>query len=70
MADLMLRSDIDRRQFVAELALSVLGSWYVNYEAFQSHKNAGMRRHALHSKCRGLVCHDRTIIKAEALING
>lgn len=57
-------------KFVTDIALSMLDSWYVTYEAYRSHRYGDMRRLALKSKCCGIVYHDRTLIQAEALING
>lgn len=55
--------------FVKEVALSVLDSWYVTFDAFKSHRHGDMRRLALKSKCIGIVGHDRTLIVAERCIS-
>lgn len=59
-----------RRVFVTGIALSMLGQWYSTWEGFKVHRDGTIRRLALHSKARGLVCHDRALTKAEEVING
>ena len=57
-------------KFATDVALAMLDSWYVTYEAYRAHRHGDMRRQAIKSKCCGIVYHDRTLIGAEALING
>ena len=59
-----------RRIFVIEIALSMLEQWYSTWEGFKEHRDGTIRRLALHAKTRGLVCHDRYLLKAEGAING
>lgn len=59
-----------RRVFVTEIALSMLEQWYTTWEGFKDHRNGDIRRLALHSKARGLVCHDRALAKAEVAFHG
>lgn len=59
-----------RRVFVTEIALSMLEQWYTTWECFRGHRDAEIRRLALHSKARGLVCHDRALAKAEVAFHG
>lgn len=54
-----------RRIFVIEIALSMLEQWYSTWEGFKEHRYGTIRRLALHSKARGLVYHDRCLIKSE-----
>lgn len=44
-------------------ALSVLGGWYLSWDFYSSSRNTSLRSHALYSKARGLVEHDRALIK-------
>ncbi|UNY42255.1 hypothetical protein PP918_gp47 [Pseudomonas phage UFJF_PfDIW6] len=54
-----------RRIFFIEIALSMLEQWYSTWEGFKEHRDGTIRRLALHSKARGLVYHDRCLIKSE-----
>lgn len=60
----------NRRLLIIQIALSMLEQWYSTWDGFKSHQDGGIRRLALHSKARGLVCHDRALLKAEAAFNG
>lgn len=59
-----------RRLLIIQIALSILGQWYTTWEGFKDHRDAEIRRLALHSKARGLVCHDRALAKAEEALHG
>lgn len=59
-----------RRIFVTEIALSMLEQWYMTWEGFKDNRDGDIRRLALHSKVRGLVCHDRALAKAEVAFHG
>ena len=58
-----------RRILVTEIALSMLEQWYSTWEEFKENRDGTIRRLALHSKARGLVCHDRCLIKSEAALH-
>jgi hypothetical protein len=58
-----------RRVFVTEIALLMLEQWYSTWDAFNGHSHGSIRRRALSSKARGLVCHDRILAKAEVAFN-
>ncbi|CAN2983273.1 MULTISPECIES: hypothetical protein [Pseudomonas] len=58
-----------RRIFFIEIALSMLEQWYSTWEGFKEHRDGTIRRLALHSKARGLVYHDRCLLKAEGALN-
>lgn len=60
----------NRRLLIIQIALSMLEQWYSTWEGFKAHQDGGIRRLALHAKARGLVCHDRALLKAEAAFNG
>ncbi|MFT8234773.1 hypothetical protein ACLNBI_24905 [Pseudomonas guariconensis] len=60
----------NRRLLIIQVALSMLEQWYSTWEGFKGHHDGGIRRLALHSKARGLVYHDRALLKAEDAFNG
>lgn len=45
-------------------ALSVLGGWYVSWDFYSSSPCTGRRSYALYAKARGLIGHDRALIKS------
>ncbi|RNF66510.1 hypothetical protein EFJ98_24530 [Pseudomonas putida] len=45
-------------------ALSVLGGWYVSWDFYSSSPCTGRRSFALYAKARGLIEHDRALIKS------
>ncbi|GLO44184.1 hypothetical protein [Pseudomonas putida] len=51
-------------------ALSVLGGWYLSWEFYSSSAYPALRAHALYSKARGLVEHDRALIKSMDRLEG
>ncbi|KXK72111.1 hypothetical protein BC89_03470 [Pseudomonas monteilii] len=55
--DLLFRMQVNN-------ALSVLGGWYLSWEFYSSSAYPALRAHALYSKARGLVEHDRAHIKS------
>lgn len=59
-----------RRLLIIQISLSMLEQWYTTWEGFKDHRNGDIRRLALHSKARGLVCHDRALAKAEVAFHG
>lgn len=63
MRDLLIRMQVNA-------ALTILGSWYITWELCSSSPYAGLRAHALYSKARGLVEHDRALYKAMARLEG
>ncbi|MBF8720479.1 hypothetical protein [Pseudomonas guariconensis] len=52
-----------RRLLIIQIAISMLEQWYSTWEGFKSHHDGGIRRLALCSKARGLVYHDRALLK-------
>lgn len=63
MRDLLIRMQVNN-------ALAVLAGWYVSWEFYSSSPYAGLRAHALYSKARGLVEHDRALCKAMERLEG
>ncbi|MFG0461536.1 hypothetical protein ACF8GG_19725 [Pseudomonas sp. yb_1] len=57
--DLQIRTQVGN-------ALAVLGGWYLSWDFYSSSPYTGLRAHALYSKARGLVEHDRALSKAMA----
>lgn len=57
MRDLLIKMQVNA-------ALTILGSWYINWELCSSSPYPALRAHALYSKARGLVEHDRALRKA------
>lgn len=55
---------------VTEIALSMLSQWLATWEQFKGHRSGEIRRIALKGKCRGLVCHDRLLMRCTEVING
>jgi len=55
--DLLIRMQVNN-------ALAVLGGWYLTWEFYSSSAYPALRAHALYSKARGLVEHDRALIKS------
>lgn len=55
--DLLFRMQVNN-------ALSVFGGWYLSWEFYSSSAYPALRAHALYSKARGLVEHDRALIKS------
>ncbi|SPO56210.1 protein of unknown function [Pseudomonas sp. JV551A1] len=61
--DLLIRSQVDN-------ALLFLGGWYLSWDFYSSSPHTGLRAHALYSKARGLVEHDRALIKSMDRLEG
>ena len=61
--DLMIRRQVDN-------ALLVLGGWYLSWEFYSSSAYPDLRAHALYSKARGLVEHDRALSKSMDCFEG
>lgn len=63
MRDLLIRMQVNA-------ALTILCGWYIKWELCSSSPYAGLRAHALYSKAKGLVEHDRALCKAMARLEG
>lgn len=61
--DLLFRMQVNN-------ALSVLGGWYLSWDFYSSSPYTRLRAHALYSKARGLVEHDRALIKSMDRLEG
>ncbi|WP_412481348.1 hypothetical protein [Pseudomonas asiatica] len=61
--DLLFRMQVNN-------SLSVLGGWYLSWEFYSSSAYPALRAHALYSKARGLVEHDRALIKSMDRLEG
>ena len=61
--DLLIRTQVGN-------ALAVLGGWYLSWDYYSSSPHTGLRAHALYSKARGLVEHDRALIKSMDRLEG
>jgi hypothetical protein len=60
----------DRQLLIIELALSMLEHWYTTWIAFGKHSAGEIRGLSLGAKTRGLIIHDRVLLKAEVLLHG
>lgn len=61
--DLLIRRQVDS-------ALLVLGGWYLSWDSYSSSPYTGLRAHALYSKARGLVEHDRALTNSMVRLEG
>lgn len=60
----------ERQLLIIELALSMLEQWYTTWLAFGGHSAGEIRGLSLCAKTRGLIIHDRVLLKSEVLLHG
>lgn len=56
-----------RHEYGVLVAQLMLTQWYVTWDSWRDHSDPDLRRLALSSKLKGLISHDRVLIRAHTI---